>query len=92
MFKSFKYTALSEGVSFLVLLVNMLVIQPLNVDVYKLLLKPIGMAHGILFILYIVLAFLLKEDKKWSFKDLSIIILASFLPFGTFYVDAKYLK
>lgn len=70
----------------------MLVIQPLNVDLYKLLLKPIGMAHGILFILYIVLAFLLNEDKKWNFKDLSIIILASFLPFGTFYIDAKYLK
>lgn len=92
MFKSFKYTALSEGVSFLILLVNMLIIKRIDFNLYQLLLKPIGMAHGILFMLYIVFAFLLKEEKKWNFKDLSVIILASFLPFGTFYIDAKYLK
>lgn len=92
MFKSFKITALSEGISFLALLVNMLIIKPYYFNLYKILLKPIGMIHGILFILYVVLAFLLKEEKKWNLKKFSHIILASFIPFGTFYIDTKYLK
>ena len=50
------------------------------------------MLHGILFILYIILAFLLKAEKNWKVKDFSIIILASFIPFGTFWVDRKYLN
>jgi integral membrane protein len=50
------------------------------------------MLHGVLFILYLILAFLLKDEKKWNLKDFSIIILASFIPFGTFWVDKKYLK
>lgn len=92
MLKAFKYTALLEGVSYLVLLANMLIIKPNNLDLYKTLLKPIGMAHGILFILYVILAFLLKEEKNWNKKDFAIILGASLLPFGTFYIDSKYLK
>ncbi|WP_373516181.1 DUF3817 domain-containing protein, partial [Pricia sp.] len=30
--------------------------------------------------------------KKWGFKKGSILLLASLLPFATFYVDRKYLK
>jgi hypothetical protein len=34
----------------------------------------------------------LSKKKKWENKDLGIIMLASILPFGTFYIDWKYLK
>ena len=88
----FKKIALLEGISFLVLIFNMLVLKPNYYDTYKLILKPFGMLHGVLFILYIILAFLLKDEKKWNLKDFSIIILASFIPFGTFWVDKKYLN
>jgi integral membrane protein len=88
----FKKIALLEGISFLVLIFNMLVLKPNYFDTYKLILKPFGMLHGVLFILYIILAFLLKDEKKWNLKDFSIIILASFIPFGTFRVDKKYLN
>ena len=88
----FKKTALLEGISFLVLIFNMLVLKPNYFETYKLILKHFGMLHGILFILYIILAFLLKAEKNWSLKDFSIIILASFIPFGTFWVDRKYLN
>ena len=88
----FKKIALLEGISFLVLIFNMLVLKPNYFDTYKLILKSFGMLHGILFILYIILAFLLKDEKNWKFKDFSIIILASFIPFGTFWVDRKYLN
>lgn len=88
----FKKIALLEGISFLVLIFNMLVLKPNYFDTYKLILKPFGMLHGVLFILYIILAFLLRDEKKWNLKDFSIIILASFIPFGTFWVDKKYLN
>ena len=68
MIKFFKIIAWFEGVSLLVLFFNMLVIKPTNFDVYKMLLFPIGMAHGVLFILYIALATLLKIELKWDFK------------------------
>lgn len=29
---------------------------------------------------------------QWNFKDLSIILFASILPFGTFYIDRRYMK
>jgi integral membrane protein len=92
MLKIFKVTAILEGISYLVLFSNMLLIKPNNFDLYKTLLYPIGMSHGVLFIGYVVLAFLLKNSQKWSLKDFGIILAASLVPFGTFYVDKKYLK
>ncbi|MFA9189258.1 DUF3817 domain-containing protein [Flavobacterium sp. FBOR7N2.3] len=90
MLKIFKITAILEGISYLVLFSNMLFIKPNNFELYHQLLYPIGMSHGILFIAYIILAFLLKTPQKWSIKDFGIILLASLIPFGTFYVEKKY--
>jgi integral membrane protein len=92
MLKIFKVTAILEGISYLVLFSNMLFIKPSNFTLYKTLLYPIGMSHGILFIGYVVLAILLKKSQKWDFKNFSIILIASLIPLGTFYVDKKYLK
>lgn len=92
MLKIFKITAILEGISYLVLFSNMLFIKPTNLELYHVLLYPIGMSHGILFIGYVLLAFLVKSSQKWSFKTLSIILIASLIPFGAFYVENKYLK
>ena len=92
MSKIFKFTAISEGISYLVLLVNMLFIKPNDMDLYKTLLFPIGMAHGVLFIGYVILAVLIKKEQNWSLKDFFVVQLASFIPFGTFYIEKKYLK
>lgn len=54
--------------------------------------KTLGMPHGIFFVAYIVLACVMLEIEKWGLKDFSIILIASLLPFGTFYVDWKYLR
>ena len=48
MIKFFKIIALLEGISLLVLFSNMLFIKPSNIELYKSLLFPIGMSHGIL--------------------------------------------
>jgi len=50
------------------------------------------MPHGILFMLYLVLAMMLFKPMKWSYKTLAIVFAASILPFGTFYIDKKYLR
>ncbi|MDN3673447.1 DUF3817 domain-containing protein [Flavobacterium branchiarum] len=92
MLKIFKITAILEGISYLALFSNMLFIKPTNLDLYKSLLFPIGMSHGLLFVAYVLLAILLKSAQKWDFKTFMLILIASVVPFGTFYVEYKYLK
>ena len=92
MIKIFKFVTIAEGFSYLFLLANMLFIKPVNLPLYKSLLFPIGMSHGILFIAYIILAVYAKIKLKWNASTLLIALVASFIPFGTFYVDKKYLK
>lgn len=50
------------------------------------------MAHGILFTTYIILATILKFKENWTVKKYAEICLASIPPFGTFYIEKKYLK
>ncbi len=90
MTKIFKFTAIAEGISYLALFINMLIIKPSNLELYKSLLFPIGMAHGILFMGYVLLAFIIRNNQNWSFKELFIVQLASLLPFATFYIEKKY--
>jgi integral membrane protein len=88
----FRWVAISEGISYLALLSNMLFIKPSDLVLYKSLLYPIGMAHGVLFIGYILLAILLAKSLRWNFVSLGIVLFASLLPFATFIVERRYLK
>lgn len=92
MLKIFRKVALLEGVSYLALFANMFLIKPTNFDLYKQILFPLGMAHGILFIGYVLLAILLKKPQSWNIKTFGLILIASLLPFGTFYIEKKYLR
>jgi len=92
MLKIFKVTAILEGISYLVLFANMLIIKNNNPELYHTVLRPLGMTHGVLFIGYIILAFLLKKSQNWDLKTFGIILIASLIPFGTFYVEKKYLE
>lgn len=86
----FKPTAFWEGISLLVLL---FIAMPLKyVWDWPYAVKVIGMLHGVLFIAYIALAFLTKKEQGWRFMDLVVVCFASIIPFGTFYVEKKYLK
>ena len=90
MLKFFKLIALLEGTSLLLLLgfampMKYFFQEPIFV-------KIIGMAHGLLFIAYLILAVMQKIASNWSLKTLAIVSIASVIPFGTFYVDKKYLK
>jgi integral membrane protein len=59
---------------------------------YKTLLYPIGMTHGLLFIGYVFLAIILKKSQNWNFNILLIVLTASLLPLATFFVEKKYIK
>ena len=88
--KTFKIVALLEGISYLILLG---IGTPLKYFTGNdSIVKAFGMPHGLLFICYILMAFLLKKEQKWNPKEFFIILICSILPFGTFYVDQKYLK
>tara|TARA_B110001469_G_C9563335_1_gene279422 strand:+ start:697 stop:969 length:273 start_codon:yes stop_codon:yes gene_type:complete len=86
----FRVVSFLEGTSYLLLLFVAVPIKYwMNDPQYV---KLLGMPHGLLFVGYLVVAFLLKSEMKWSTKNFSVILLASILPFGTFYVDKKYLR
>lgn len=92
MTKIFKSVAILEGISYLVLFTNMLLVKPNNSDLYHQLLYPIGMSHGFLFIAYVFLALLIKKSQNWNTFNFGIVLAASLLPFATFYVEKKYIK
>lgn len=54
--------------------------------------RPVGMAHGILFIGYVGLVFLVALGSKWKKADLLWSLIASIFPFGTFVADHKIFK
>jgi integral membrane protein len=56
------------------------------------LIRPIGMVHGILWMAYVGLAFLGQIDYKWSWKLTAWLIVASIVPAGPFVADARLLK
>jgi integral membrane protein len=87
---SFRIISFLEGVSYLLLLFVAVPIKYFQGDASYV--KMLGMPHGVLFMLYIVFAIVLQKQMKWNLKTLGIVMIASVLPFGTFYVDKKYLR
>ncbi|OAQ41751.1 hypothetical protein A5893_01150 [Pedobacter psychrophilus] len=49
----------------------------------------VGMAHGVLFVTYVILVLQVSYIKKWSLIIMFWAFIASLLPFGTFYADYK---
>lgn len=90
MLKSFKITAVLEGISSLLLFFFAMPMKYLFDD--KQFIRPIGMAHGILFTLFIAFVVYFAFKEKWNFEKIAIAILCSIIPCGTFYFDKKYLK
>ncbi len=89
MISLFKIISWLEGISYLLLL--------LFATPYKYIygndgyVKMLGMPHGILFILYVIFAYFIKQELDWDKKTFAKVLLASIIPFGTFFIG-KYLK
>jgi integral membrane protein len=90
MIKLFKTVALLEGISLLTLLLFAMPMKYLfDLPIYV---RIIGMTHGLLFIAYIVMAIMLKVEENWAAKKFGYVCIASIIPFGTFYIEKKYLR
>lgn len=87
---TFRIVSILEGLSYLILLFIAMPIKYIGGD--ESWVKMFGMPHGLLFVAYVVLAFLIKSEMKWDTKTFMIVLVASILPFGTFYIDKKYLR
>lgn len=76
-----------EGYSYLILL---FIAMPIKYFLgFPLAVKIAGMAHGILFILFVILLVVAWQDRKWDFKENIIFFIASLIPFGTFFTKKK---
>jgi integral membrane protein len=85
--RDFRWIAIAEGVSFLLLLfvampLKYLAGMPLGVRI-------VGSAHGGLFLLYIWAALRAANYAKWPMKQLLVALVASLLPFGPFVIDHR---
>ena len=79
--------AIVEGISYLILLG---VAMPLKYFAgLPEVVKYTGWAHGVLFVLYMVLLLMVWIQYRWSFGKVVLAFAASLLPFGTFALDGK---
>ena len=75
-----------EGCSYLLLGVTMPLKYYLDIP------QPnyvVGMIHGCLFIVYIVLVLQVAYLRRWKIRTTFWALLASLIPAGTFYADKK---
>lgn len=76
-----------EGLSFIVLLfVAMPVKYWLGLPV---LVRIVGMAHGLLFLLFVVALFRAASERSWPLLRSALAFGASLVPFGTFFLDRE---
>jgi integral membrane protein len=90
LFNIFRIVAFLEGLSYILLLFIATPIKYLADDPQYV--KLLGMPHGLLFMLYIILAIMLKQENSWIKDKFKRVLLASIIPFGTFYLDHKFLS
>ena len=88
--KSLRIVGFLEGISFLLLI---FIAMPLKyIWDNPILVKYVGMGHGVLFIAFLVVLFVVCEKKKWSIKMFLLGLITSILPFGPFVFDHKLKK
>jgi len=85
--KNFGLINTIEGYSYLLLL---FVAMPMKYLLgFPLAVKIVGMAHGVLFIAFLILLVIAWQDRKWDFSENIIFFIASLIPFGTFFTKKK---
>ena len=87
--KNFRTLAILEGISYLLFAITMPLKYLLDIVQPNLI---VGGVHGFLFIAYVFFLLYFLYTKKWKFGFGVLAFVASLLPFGTFYLDKKYLK
>jgi len=82
--KTFRYVALAEATSFLILLVAAVVKrtqdEPAGVEI-------MGPIHGVLFLAYVAIALAVRAQAGWTARQTLGVLVGAVLPFGGFVVD-----
>jgi len=85
--KKFGLINTTEGYSYLALL---FIAMPLKYLLgFGIAVKIVGMIHGVLFVIFLVLGVMAWIEAKWSFTQTLIFFIASLIPFGTFFTKSK---
>lgn len=83
--------AMLEGISLLVLIFIAVPIKHFYDN--PALVKMIGPIHGALFLLFVFNALHVGVEQRWKFAQITWkVLLACFIPFGTFYIDYRILR
>ena len=82
----FRLIAFAEGWSYLLLGITMPLKYGFDITTPNYI---VGMAHGLLFVLYLLFLALVSREKNWDFITIGLAFIASLIPFGTFVADKK---
>ena len=82
--KTFRYVALAEATSFLILLVFSVIKHSGDFDGGVTVMGPI---HGMLFLAYLVCVVMIRDCAGWTTKQTLLVVAGAVLPFGGFAVD-----
>lgn len=83
----FKKVAIAEGISYIALI---FIAMPLKYFAdMPLAVKYTGWAHGVFFMLYVVMVIMCWMEYKWTIGKSILVFLASLLPFAPFIVEKR---
>ena len=81
---TFRYVALAEATSFLILLVCSVLKRTAGFEEGV---PVMGGIHGALFLAYVVIALSVRAGAGWTTKQTFLVLVGAVVPFGGFAVD-----
>lgn len=88
--KALRLIGALEGLSFLLLLFFAMPMKYMFDN--PMFVKYVGMGHGVLFVVYLIVLLAVCHRMKWSLNMFVMGLIASILPFGPFIFDLKLKK
>ncbi|WP_372409657.1 DUF3817 domain-containing protein [Streptomyces luteireticuli] len=85
----YRVLAYITGVLLILLTLGMIAKYGLDMDGVSGLVRVVAIAHGWLFVVYLVLAFDMGSKAKWSFGKLAWVLVAGTIPTAAFIVERK---
>jgi len=86
MLKSFRILSLIEGLSLLTLL---FIAMPARYQFGYDFVWQVGMAHGVLWLTYVVLSLLVSHKQSWSVMFWMLVLACSVIPFAFVFLDSR---
>jgi integral membrane protein len=85
----YRVLAYTTGVLLVLLCLSMIGKYALQIDGAADVTRVVAVAHGWLYVVYLVLAFDLGSKAKWPFGKLAWVLLAGTIPTAAFFVERK---